>query len=78
MRTAFIAALILIDNPAKADIYTSLLKAMETRAIEPATTSGRITDLEAVISDPRTNIMRVRQPGLVEVYKRRSKWVPSI
>jgi hypothetical protein len=52
MRMAFFAALILISNLAKADIDTSLLKGMEAQAIGPAATSGRITDLEAVISDP--------------------------
>jgi photosystem II stability/assembly factor-like uncharacterized protein len=73
---AFFAVLTLVSTLSRADIDTSLLKGMEARAIGPAATSGRITDLEAVISDPSTIYAGTATGGLWKSVNAGLSWNP--
>jgi photosystem II stability/assembly factor-like uncharacterized protein len=76
LRLAFFTALILGSTLVSAAIDTSLLNGMKARAIGPAATSGRITDLEAVISDPSIIYAGTATGGLWKSVNAGLNWNP--
>lgn len=72
MATAFIVA----STQASAAIDSKLLKGLEARAIGPAATSGRVTDIEAVVSNPNIIYAGTATGGLWKSVNAGLNWTP--